>query len=85
MWNVSGYDAAMLLAFLFIAMAVLSGSSQADPAGTPCTEPRPQACTMEYLPVCAMLASGGEKTFSNGCAACSDAGIESWIDGACPE
>lgn len=50
-----------------------------------CEEPRPQVCTMDYRPVCASLAEGGVKTYSNGCGACGDAAVVSWIEGACPE
>jgi hypothetical protein len=50
-----------------------------------CEEPRPQVCTMDYRPVCASLADGGLKTYSNGCSACGDAAVSSWTEGACPE
>ena len=50
-----------------------------------CEEPRPQVCTMDYRPVCASLIGGGWKTFSNGCSACTDSGVEGWRDGACAE
>ena len=54
-------------------------------AAQACEEPRPQACTMDYRPVCASLADGGVKTYSNGCSACGDASVSSWTEGACPE
>ena len=50
-----------------------------------CEEPRPQVCTMDYRPVCASLADGSVKTYSNGCSACGDASVSSWTEGACPE
>lgn len=50
-----------------------------------CTEPRPQMCTMDYRPVCAELAGGGAKTFSNGCSACSDAKVTGYRDGVCAQ
>jgi hypothetical protein len=50
-----------------------------------CEEPRPQVCTMDYRPVCASLAGGGWKTFSNGCGACADSSVEGWREGACAE
>ena len=50
-----------------------------------CEEPRPQVCTMDYRPVCANLADGGVKTYSNGCSACGDVAASSWTEGACPE
>lgn len=48
-----------------------------------CTEPRPEICTMDYQPVCASLASGSYKTYSNGCSACSDLSVISYRDGMC--
>ena len=29
-----------------------------------CKDPRPEMCTMHYDPVCGMLETGGEKTYS---------------------
>lgn len=55
-----------------------------DPATTECTEPRPQICTMEYLPVCARLTDGSQTTFPSGCSACADAAVLSHIPGECP-
>lgn len=49
-----------------------------------CTEPRPQACTMEYRPVCAELVDGSRETYSNGCGACADGMVAGWREGACP-
>ena len=54
-------------------------------AAQACEEPRPQVCTMDYRPVCASLADGGVKTYSNGCSACGDVAVSSWTEGACPE
>jgi hypothetical protein len=54
-------------------------------AARACEEPRPQVCTMDYRPVCASLADGVVKTYSNGCSACGDAAVSSWTEGACPE
>ena len=65
------------------------------PKSVACTEPRPQACTMEYAPVCATRDTGvrcitapcpssEQKTYSTGCTACSDAKVSSWVQGACP-
>ena len=50
---------------------------------TVCTEPRPQMCTKEYKPVCAMLKDGAEKTYSTGCTACVDTKVLSYTQGAC--
>jgi hypothetical protein len=50
-----------------------------------CEDPRPQVCTMDYRPVCATLNDGSTQTYSNGCGACADAKVVSWIESACPE
>lgn len=54
-------------------------------AVTICEDPRPQVCTMDYRPVCGNLADGDVKTYSNGCGACSDANVTSWVEGECPQ
>jgi hypothetical protein len=57
----------------------------ATPGATVCVDPRPQICTMDYRPVCGTLKNGTVKTYSNGCGACADAGVVSWVEGACAE
>ncbi len=52
---------------------------------TVCEDPRPQVCTMDYTPVCANLQDGSVKTYPNGCGACVDANVKSWVVDACPE
>ena len=52
---------------------------------TVCEDPRPQICTMDYRPVCGTLKDGSTKTYSNGCGACADLKVVSWVDKACPE
>jgi len=50
-------------------------AAEADKDLVTCTDPRPQMCTMEYLPVCARLGEGGNaewKTYASGCSSCSD-------------
>jgi hypothetical protein len=48
-----------------------------------CTEPRPQICTQDYRPVCALLQDGSLATYSNGCNACSDQAVTRYREGAC--
>jgi hypothetical protein len=52
---------------------------------TVCEDPRPQVCTMDYTPVCATLQDGSVKTYPNGCGACADVNVKSWVADACPE
>jgi len=74
-------------------LILLLGACATTPPGEPamvtpaqaCAEPRPQVCTMDYRPVCASLTDGSVKTYSNGCTACGDAAVSSWIEGACAE
>jgi hypothetical protein len=48
-----------------------------------CTEPRPEVCTQDYQPVCAVLRDGSFRTYSNGCSACSDPEVTGHREGAC--
>jgi hypothetical protein len=60
-----------------------------------CAEPRPEACTAQYDPVCATRDTGircittpcpssEQKTMGNACSACSDPKVISWTKGECP-
>ena len=48
-----------------------------------CAEPRPEACTMQYDPVCGETMDGRSKTYSNACSACSDRLVIGYAEGAC--
>ena len=78
-----------LLSFVFIAtITACTTNINADKEGsnttsTPCKDPRPQICTMNYQPVCGLLNDNQQKTFSNGCAACSDSKVKSYAENAC--
>lgn len=76
----------LLITLIFLTGPGIAGedSSQNAAAVTACEDPRPQVCTMDYRPVCGNLADGSVKTYSNGCGACSDANVSSWIEGECP-
>ena len=76
---------------VLLAAAVSVGCAEKPTAGagaveqmTACTEPRPQMCTMDYRPVCAVLESGERREYSNGCSACSDPAVTGYVEGACP-
>ncbi|MEN8210210.1 MAG: hypothetical protein ABFR31_00710 [Thermodesulfobacteriota bacterium] len=49
-----------------------SKSISSDNSYILCEDPRPELCTMDYVPVCGKLIDGSLKTYSNGCSACSD-------------
>lgn len=48
-----------------------------------CEDPRPQACTREYRPVCGQDVNGNSETYSTGCTACSNEEVISYTEGAC--
>ena len=76
--------AALLLATgLMAACTSPNTNTKSDIVQTPCEDPRPQICTMEYRPVCATLDSGELKTFGSGCSACGDALVQQHRPGAC--
>ncbi|MEM8561967.1 MAG: hypothetical protein AAGF57_07010 [Pseudomonadota bacterium] len=52
---------------------------------TPCSDPRPEMCTMEYAPVCGIRALGGSKTYPSGCQACADSSVSGFKNGPCEE
>ena len=51
---------------------------------TACTDPRPQACTLDYRPACGVLDGGELMTYGNACMACGDASVIGFSDGECP-
>ena len=53
--------------------------------GTVCTDPRPQVCTMEYAPACAVLVAGGTKEYASPCNACADDAVAGYSTGPCPQ
>ena len=72
---------------VLMATGLWLGCSRSTPdvaAGqTACTDPRPEACTRDYVPVCATLKDGGTRTYSNGCSACADAAVTGHRPGEC--
>ena len=65
-------------------------------AGIECSDPRPEMCTREYAPVCAVKSNGiqcikapcpntDHVTFSNGCTACADLAVQSYQMGPCKD
>jgi hypothetical protein len=79
-----------------LALVVLAGcsasTSQPEPAVPlasspiiPCTDPRPELCTMQYAPACASLAAGGFRTYASSCNACADSAVAGYQNGPCSE
>lgn len=50
-----------------------------------CESPRPELCASIYDPVCATRGDGSSVTRSNGCRACADPEVESYVRGACSQ
>ncbi len=77
----------ILLSILFAIVALLNAcASITSQPGVDqvCTEPRPEICTMNYLPVCGVRIGQMSKTYSNGCSACSDSEVVGYSMGECP-
>jgi len=71
---------------LLLSLAACNANSKPDEINTKltrCTEPRPQVCTHEYLPVCATLQDGARKTYPTGCTACSDSKVVGYVPEPC--
>jgi hypothetical protein len=88
----------MYATLVLVALCSACTGSKQPPAEdeplTACTDPRPQACTREYLPVCASRDTGVRcvttpcpsaewKTYGNACDACADEKVFGHRPGAC--
>jgi hypothetical protein len=62
-----------------------SDDAAPEPPVTSCAEPRLQACTREYIPVCGHLYNGERKTYPNACTACADSEVSGRHPGPCEE
>ncbi len=61
----------------------VNGYWQGDCITTVCPEPRPKACTREYVPVCGQLNDGTLQTMANSCEACANDRVVSFLAGTC--
>ena len=87
--------AVRLLAAALLTAAVGCGERPQSVADySECQDPRPQMCTREYQPVCALVDTGircvtepcpsqSRKTYGNACDACADAAVMGYVAGAC--
>jgi len=71
--------------FLLISVNACQSTGVKSDNQASCLEPRPDMCTMDYQPVCGFNVDNGSKTFSNGCAACSDRSVVKYINNECLE
>lgn len=94
----------LLAGLVALAIACSRPASDAPPGDTAgpaggyveCVAPRPQVCTREYRPVCALRDLGVRcvtqpcdswetKTFGNACTACADGAVSGWRPGECEQ
>jgi hypothetical protein len=68
-----------------IALLIALSACASQPETTQCPDPRPQVCTMEYAPACALLTSGANKEYASPCNACADDAVVGYLTGPCPE
>lgn len=75
----------LLIALGLLTVVLLACASQAPDSATPeefkCKEPRPEACTKEYMPVC----GDNGQTYGNKCEACSDTAVTEFKPGECTD
>lgn len=72
-----------IVAVLALLMSLAACASK--PSMTTCPETRPQVCTLEYAPTCAVLKSGAREEKSSPCNACADDQVVGYEAGACAE
>lgn len=70
--------------FVLVLFLALS-ACVSEPAIIACEGERPQVCTMQYEPTCAVMTSGEEKQYSSPCNACADDQVAGYKPGPCPE
>jgi len=75
----------MRSAFAMALPIALSACASQPEMTTQCPDPRPQVCTMEYAPTCALLTSGASKEYASPCNACADDAVVGYLAGPCPE
>jgi hypothetical protein len=72
-----------LVVLLSLAPAVSASEPDNEAEPQHCVDPRPAVCTADYRLVCATLNDGSSREYSNGCTACGDDKVESWVEGKC--
>lgn len=59
------------------------GANSAESVLSTCQNPRPQACTRDIRPVCAVLDNGQLSTYDNACTACATEAVAGHYPGTC--
>ena len=83
---IGNYCKLAFYASAFLAMLIGCSTAKTTDDLIPCTEPRPEVCTMDYDPVCGLRKLSGIdqwKTYSNDCTACSDTAVSGYKPNAC--
>jgi len=78
----AGYKSFWLIWLILLMAGCASGTTPKDNL-TQCNEPRSQACTMDYNPVCGLREDDTVGPYSNACTACSDPNVTAWAPGEC--
>ena len=81
----SFFPACLVAATLTGCQATTNPGANGTPGMIACPQERPEICTQEYDPVCAVIASGQHQTYSNACHACADETVGGYRPGACAE
>ncbi len=81
----SGVVCALLLGACSGPMENSVAAAGAESGELRCSEPRPQVCTMQFEPTCAVLDDGSRKQYSSPCNACADDRVVRALIGPCPE
>ena len=71
------------LLFIYSCLSACTTKADVIKGYTACVEPRPDICTMNYMPVCGFRNNKESKTYSNACTACADSEVISYIAHAC--
>ncbi|MFD2229577.1 hypothetical protein [Alkalimarinus sediminis] len=76
-----------LLGVMFVSVLLSGCATTAEKVAvaTACEDPRPQVCTMIYMPVCGLDEKGDFNTYASGCNACSRTEVVGYNDGACED